>query len=120
MEDRVKGARAPKKATASQETEQKEGELLRAVLEELKAHREELKAHRGECAAVRQLLAQVLAVREGQQEDEERPGPKTEEAEEADACFSASQGLDRLSGPVPITFVDRSRGGQSIQRRRQQ
>ena len=106
MEDRVKGS-SRKKADTLEETGQKAGELLQAVLEELQANREELQTSREESAALRQLLAQVLASFSG---SPETSPPEAGEAEQEahDTGTSASRQLNRSGGPVPITFEDRS------------
>ncbi len=116
MDDGVKGARAPKKATAPEETGQKAAELLLAVLEELKASR-------AESEALRKLLAQVLTALARPEEAEEDFAQKAFEGQarqEGSAKPSAPRKLNRSPVPVAIEFVDMTRNDGQEKRRDQE
>ena len=105
MDDGVKGARAPKKSPASEESGQKAGELLLAVLQELKASREE-------SAVLRQLLAQVLVALAKPEEIEEsftQEAIKVEVRQEGGSRSLAERQVKRSPGPVAIQFVNATR-----------
>ena len=103
MADRVKAASgSQKKAETTEETGQKAAELLLAVLEELKASR-------AESAALRKLLAQVLATLARPEGTEESFIQEAIGSQEGSARSSAERRVNR--SPVAIQFIATTRTG---------
>ena len=99
-EDCVKGPDSQKKAEPTEETGQKAGELLLAVLAELRASRKESEA-------LRKLLETVLAALTKQEARSQEANEETaQERNEGSAGPSAPGTLKRATGPVAIQFLD--------------
>ena len=103
MADRVKAASGlPKRQRRRKRPGRKPPRLLLAVLEELKASR-------AESAALRKLLAQVLATLARPEGTEESFIQEAIGSQEGSARFSASRRLNR--SPVAIQFIATTRTG---------
>ena len=114
MAESVKGASGSQtKTEATEETGQKAGDLLLAVLQELKASREE-------SAALRKLLEKVLAALARPEETEGIFVEEAVEDQEGSARTSAARRVNRLPGPVAIQFADTtckgSQEGKEVQK----